>query len=496
MGLRLRQGRSGGAGRRGRVVSFVAAMLPAVASGCTAGPDFEVPTVPPAAAYGNEGTPDISAHDPSIADQHVALGGKLPAQWWMPFHSPNLDQVVQAALAGNRNLAAAKATLAAAEEAVTASTGALYPQVDLGASAGRQLYGVAFFGTETAPPAFSYFSVGPSVSYLLDIAGKTKRSIERQNALADYQRYQVAAAYLSLTGNVVMQSLAVASNRAQIQTVEDILADDETNLTLVKTAEEAGSVAEADVDIAKSQLANDRTLLPPLRQQLSISRHALALLVGKTPFGWTPPEFDLPEFTLPQELPVNLPSTLIHDRPDIMAAEANLHAANAKIGIATANLYPSIELTATLSQQALTVPNLFTEGGAAWNLAAGLTAPIFHGGELQAQRREAIDDFDASLATYQQTVLESFGQVANVLAALSHDAEELAAEKHAVEAADDSLRLARLSYSAGNSGILQVLDAQRLYEEAQLGYVRTEIQRYGDTAQLFLACGGAALPPS
>ena len=466
----------------------------ALLAACTAGPDFKAPAAPATAHYTSEAVPDLSAQDPSIAEQRVVLGGKVPVQWWAPFRSPKLDDVIRRALAGNQNLAAAKATLAAAQEAVTASTGALYPQVDLGASLGRQKYGAAFTGSGPSTPAFTFYSVGPSVSYLLDIAGKTKRTIERQSAIAEHQNYEVAAAYLSLTGNVVMQALAVASTRAQIQTVEDILADDQKNLDLVHSAEQAGSVAQVDVLIAESQLANDRTLLPPLRQQLAVARHAIVVLIGQAPADWVAPDFDLTEFTLPTALPVSLPSALIHDRPDIMAAEANLHAASAAIGIAAANLYPSIDLTASLAQEALTVPVLFNGASGAWSLAAGLTAPIFHGGALEAKRREAIDEFHASLADYQQTILESFGQVADVLDALAHDAEELSAEKHAVEVAAASLRLTRLSYSAGNTGVLQVLDAQRQYQQAQLGYVRAEIQRYRDTAQLFLACGGAAIP--
>jgi NodT family efflux transporter outer membrane factor (OMF) lipoprotein len=206
-----------------------------------------------------------------------------------------------------------------------------------------------------------------------------------------------------------------------------------------------------------------------------------------------PPDFDIEQFTLPRELPVSLPSALVHDRPDIMAAESQLHAASAEIGVTTANLYPTIDLTAAASQQALTVPGLFNASAVAWSLAAGLTAPLFHGGTLSAERRAAVDAFQASLATYKQTVLQSFGQVADVLEALAHDAEQLAAQKHAMESAAASLRLTRLSYSAGNVGILQVLDAQRLLQQAQLGYVRAQVQRRQDTAQLFLALGGATL---
>jgi NodT family efflux transporter outer membrane factor (OMF) lipoprotein len=231
-----------------------------------------------------------------------------------------------------------------------------------------------------------------------------------------------------------------------------------------------------------------------LRQQLAVARHALAVLIGELPANWQPPRFDLTDFALPLDLPVSLPSALIHDRPDIMGAEAQLHAASAEVGVATANLYPQIDLTASFSEQGL------IDGGVgalpAWSLAAGLTAPLFHGGTLSAERRAAVDAYQASLETYKQTVLQSFGQVADVLEALAHDAEQLSAQQHAMQVAAASLRLTRLSYSEGNANIIQVLDAQRLSQQAQLGYVRAQIQRRQDTAQLFLAMGGAVLSPA
>jgi NodT family efflux transporter outer membrane factor (OMF) lipoprotein len=457
------------------------------------GPDFLRPEAPKATGYTPEGTPKIGAGDRTVDEQKVLLGQTLPADWWAPFKSAALDRVVRQAIAGNHSLAAAKASLAQAREVVASTTGALYPQLDLDATIGRQKYGPAFFGPAAAPPSFAYYSIGPSVSYLLDWSGGVRRGIERDTALADYQRYQVGAAYLSLSGNVVMQAFSLASARAQLKTVEAILDDDEKNLALVRTAREAGSVTDVDVLSAESQLANDRTLRPPLRQQLALARHALAILVGDVPANWLAPNFDLAEFALPLDLPVSLPSALIHDRPDIMAAEAQLHAASAQIGVATANLYPQIDLTASFSEQALIGGGIFNGAAPAWSLAAGLTAPLFHGGTLSAERRAAIDAFQASLETYKQTVVQSFGQVADVLEALAHDAEQLSAQQHALEFAAASLRLTRLSYSAGNVGILLVLDAERLLQQAQLGYVRAQIQRRQDTAQLFLAMGGAAL---
>lgn len=441
----------------------------------------------------SETGPELFVSDAAGLEQRVVCGKTTSPEWWMQFQSPDLNHIVEEAIRANRTLAATKATLAQAYEAVNEVAGALYPQLDVAATAGRQKYGVAFLGKTPTPSAFSYFSVGPSVSYALDIFGGTKRHIEGQQALAEYQGYQLDAAFLTLTGNVVIQSLSIASMRAQIRAVGDILADDQTNLDLVRTARQAGMVSDVDVLSTESQLANDRTLLPPLRQQLSVARHALAILVGRAPGDWTPPEFDLTQFALPSELPLSLPSELVHERPDIMAAEAQLHAASAAIGIATANLYPQLTLTGGVYHQALDVGHFFTPASTAWSVAGELMAPIFHGGELDARRRAAIDAYQASLATYEQTVLESFGQVADVLQSLAHDAEQVAAQRHALESAEASLRLNRAIYSAGKIGILQVLDAERLFEQAHLGHVRAEAQRYQDTTQLFVALGGASL---
>ena len=469
------------------------AALAILASACTVGPDFSRPEPPSATAYTKAGGAELSSEDARNYGQHVAPGKPVAPEWWKEFGSSDLDAVVDQAVAANRSLAATRETLAEAREAVTAAEGVLYPQVDFSASAGGQKSGEAFLGTTQPSPAFGFVSLGPAVSYALDVFGANKRRIEGEAALADYQAYELEAAVLTLSGDVVRQAIALASIRAQIQSVEHILRDDEKNLGLVRSARAAGAVSDVDVVTAESQLANDYTLLPPLRQQLDIARHALAILAGKAPVEWTPPEFDLDLLTLPRELPLRLPSALVHERPDIMAAEAQLHAASATIGVATANLYPQLTLTGSLTQQGLDVGHLFTAAGTAWSAIGGLTAPLFHGGELEAERRAAIDGYKSSLARYEEVVLEAFGQVADALRALTHDAEQVATQKHAVRAAEASLVLTRLSYSAGSAGILLVLDAERLYTQARLGLVRAEAQQYADTAQLFLALGGAVL---
>jgi NodT family efflux transporter outer membrane factor (OMF) lipoprotein len=338
---------------------------------------------------------------------------------------------------------------------------------------------------------FNLFSLGPTVSYAPDVFGGTRRQVEQAGALAESQGEQLAAAYLALTGNVVSQAIDIAGIRLQIAATEAIVADDEQNLGLVRTRFDAGKAAESDVLIAESQLANDRTQLPPLWQQLSAARHALSVLLGRFPAEWSPTDFELADLRLPGELPLTLPSELVHQRPDILAAEASLHATSAAIGVATAQMYPSITLSASVGQEALSAGTLFTTSSTIWSLASGLTAPIFHGGALRAARRAAIDAYEASFATYRQTVLQAFAQVADVLDALAHDADLVAEQRHALDVADRSQALQRLSYREGKFDLLNLLAAERLYQEARLGYARAETQRFEDTTQLFVAMGGA-----
>jgi NodT family efflux transporter outer membrane factor (OMF) lipoprotein len=291
-----------------------------------------------------------------------------------------------------------------------------------------------------------------------------------------------------------LQALAVAAARAQIGSVEAILVDDQTDLKLVQGAFEAGGASRVDLLNAQSQLANDETLLPPLRRELSLAQHALALLVGQTPAEWSAPDFALEEFAAPAELPLTLPSELAHRRPDILAAEAQLHAANAAVGIAAASLYPQITLAASAGLQATALHALFDASSNAGGLTGSLTQPLFDHGALRARERAAIDALHAARASYEQVVLGAFGQVADSLEALDHDTELLRSEQSALSISSENLALTRDSYSAGNTGVLQVLEAERQSQQARLGLVRAEALRDQDAVQLRLALGGRVPP--
>jgi NodT family efflux transporter outer membrane factor (OMF) lipoprotein len=374
------------------------------------------------------------------------------------------------------------------------ANGGTYPQAGLNAGVNHEKLSAETFGLAPQafplPPHFTLFQVGPSASYNLDLFGGTRRLIEQKSALADFQRDELAAAYLTLTGNTVTQAIRVAAARAQIKALSDIEDIDRQNLGRVRDQRQAGAVPDGDVVTAGSQLATDDTLRPGIDQQLNIAQHALAVLVGRAAGDWSPPEFDLTALTLPLQLPLSLPSELIHQRPDIQEAEAQLHAASAQIGIATAQLYPDITLSAGVSAASLNGGNLFNSAGLVWSVAAGLVQPVFDGGMRRAERRAALAAFRASAADYRQTVLQAFGQVADILQALNHDANLLSAERRALDMTAEAVRLQGINYARGGIGILELLDAQRQQQSALLGFVRAQAQRYEDTIELLVAMGG------
>lgn len=469
-------------------LSMVTALALALA-GCAAGPDYVRPAAPPQARY-TPLDPAVMAGGADVPGQTVRHGAEVSQRWWQAFGFPALDALVAQALAASPTLASARATVAQADALVAAAHGGAWPQLDIAASAARIHGGGAGVGGATA----SQFALGPEIGFDPDLFGAIRRRVEQAQALADYQQAQWQSAQLNLIGNLVLQAIALASTEAQIAAASDIVDVDRRNLALVQASAAAGKSARLDVLTAQSQLASDLALLPPLEQQASVARHALALLAGRSPADWAPPGFELAAFTLPRQLPLTLPSALVRGHPDVRGAEAQLHAANATIGIATAQLYPSMTLSASWSARSSTASGLFDGGNRPWSLAADLLAPVFHGGTLAAQRAAAIDAYAAQLGNYRQAVLQVFSRVADALEALPHDAAAALAQADALRSARAVLALTQESYQAGQASLLQLLVAQRLYQQARLGDARARGQRFSDTAQLFIALGGAPGP--
>ena len=457
----------------------------------TVGPDFKTPAPPPASA----GYVSPAEHAPASAV--IATTGPED-RWWGAFGSPALSRTVEAAVAGSPTLEAARARLAAAREEVAVAAGGRYPQVSFGAAVGREKQSAASFGlkpdTVPLPPNFNLYQVGLTASYSLDLFGGTRRTIEARQAMADTRHFELDAAAAALAGNAATRAIEIASVRAQLAALDEILAADRETLELVRKQRDVGAVSDRDVVAADAQLAADQALRPPLQQQLSAAGHSLAALVGTSPAEFSSPDITLADLRLPAQLPVSLPSELVRSRPDIRAAEAQLHTASAEVGVATAQLYPQITLSAGYTASSLNGSPLFSPGAAAWSLLGGLAQPLFDGGARRAGKRAAIAELNASAADYRQTVLLAFAQVGDTLTALDHDTALLDEQTRALALASESLRLERINYASGEAGVLSLLDSQRQFQRAALGRAQTQGQLYLDAVQLIVATGGSGWP--
>lgn len=463
-------------------------------SACAVGPDFRSPAPPAVSSYTAKGLPDNTAGAQVVGGvtQRFSPGAEIPPQWWALFRSEELDLLIRRALADSPALDAARARLRVAEENRRAQFGALLPGVDAEASAARQKISGASFGAPGIDPGtFTLYNASVNVSYDLDLFGGTRRELEALGAEVDFQRFQVEGAWLTLTANLVTTVIQEAELRARIRATREILEADERQFFLVERRFQLGGGSRTDVLAQQAQLAQTRATLPPLENQLARARHRLAVLAGM--FAGEEgalPAFDLEALSLPEELPVSLPSELARQRPDIRAAEEMLHAASARIGVATANLYPRITLTAGLGSEATRPEDLFGGGSYLWNLGAGLLQPVFRGGELTARRRAAVAAFEQAEAQYRETVLQAFREVADVLRALEIDAETLRAQAEAESATRATLDLARRQFRLGAVSNLELLDAQRQHLRARIGLVQAQAARFADTAALFQALGG------
>ncbi|MGY2736316.1 efflux transporter outer membrane subunit [Sphingomonas sp. UYP23] len=462
-------------------------------AGCTVGPDFVRPQAPGETGY----RPSSEQRAAVRGAPAVTLGAGPTQRWWTAFGSTEMDALVDRAIANNRSLAASNATLAAARDELRAVAGRRLPQIDANARVDQEQVNLAGFGfsgnNPLAPggnPEFHLYSVGGGISYDLDLFGGLRRQVEQSAAQVEAQQRQTEAAHLSIAGQVVNQVLTVAAIRAQIATANALLAEDLRNVDLTQKRRQGGEGTLVEVLNAQSQYTADRGDIPQLEQQLAEARHMLATLVGIAPSELGATEFDIAKLTLPAAIPVALPSELVHRRPDILQAEADLHAAAAGVGVATARLYPDITLGATLTQGAPGIGDLVKNAFRGYDIFAGVTAPIFHGGTLKAQRAAAINRAKASEATYQQTVLSAFGQVADLLSAIQSDARSVVNQSESVSVAERSRHLSRRSYQVGNSGILQVLETERLYQRASNGLVLARTRQFLNVARLYVATAG------
>ncbi len=464
-----------------------------VLAGCAVGPDFKRPAPPPVKSYTDTplanapGTPDVAGGEA----QRFVEGLEIPAQWWALFHSEPLNELIKRSLTNNPDLKAAQDALLVAMENVRAQRGAYYPHIDASFAASRQRQS-GFIAPTPNANVFEYnlFTPQVNVSYVPDVFGLNRRTVEASQAQAQGARFQMIATYLTLSANVVVAAIQEASLRAQIETTRQLIGINSNMFDIVQYQYTKGHASGLDIAAQESQLDQVEATLPPLLKQLAQQHDLLAVLAGDFPSEQKGGFFDLSKLKLPEELPVSLPSKLVEQRPDILQAEQNLHAASAQVGIAVANRFPNITLTANAGSTALSLDKLFTSGSGFWGVGGTLAQPIFEGGTLLHQERGAKAAYLQAAQQYRSTVLTACQNVADTLNALEQDAAALKLAAKADVAAKTTLDLSRQQWQVGYGGYLVLLNAEQTYQQAQLNLVQAQANRLADTAALFQALGG------
>jgi NodT family efflux transporter outer membrane factor (OMF) lipoprotein len=477
-----------------KVAQRMIALTAVVLGGCAVGPNFKRPAPPPVQKYLPQPLPaqtEVSQGVGGDAQRFVA-GMNIPAQWWTLFQSEALNDLIRQAFANSPTVQSAQAALRQADENYYAQRGSLLPsvQADYSFTRQRNATGTLSPTLTSGESVFNLHTAQVSVSYLLDVFGGNRRAIESVHALADAQRFQLEATYLTLAANVVATAIQEAGVRAQLAATNEIIRGEREELQILQRQYDLGSIAMTDVMAQQATLATAEAALPTLQKQLEQAQHALAVLVGRFPGEPPAEQFELSSLKLPQDLPVTLPADLVRQRPDVLAAEAQLHSASAEVGVAIANMLPQITLTGAQGGAATQFGQLFAAGNTFWSGGATLTQTLFAGGALLHKERAARAALDQAGADYRSVVLVAFQNVADTLSALQLDAEAVSAAVRAEQAAGQSLITTRHNVELGLMGYLALLNAQQTYHQAVLNLAQAQANRYTDTAALFQALGG------
>jgi NodT family efflux transporter outer membrane factor (OMF) lipoprotein len=476
-----------------RILSLIVSAALVLTAGCAVGPNFKKPAAPNVPGYTptplatTSSTPNVPAGEA----QRFVDGRDIPGEWWTLFHSQPLNDLIERSLKANPGLKAAQAALLVARENVLAQRGAYYPSVAGGFSATRAKSS-SNLSAVTNTPALNYSLYTPqvSVSFVPDVFGLNRRTVESLVAQEQQARFALAATHITLSSNVAAAAIQEASLRAQINATRQLLEINTNMLQVLRKQFEKGYVGRLDVAAQESQLAQVAATLPPLLKQLAQERDLLAALSGGFPNQDLPEKFELSSLQFPEELPVSLPSQLVEQRPDVRQAEENLHAASAQIGIAVANRLPNFTLTGDAGSMAVVLGHLFTGGTGFWDVGASVTQPIFEGGALLHRERAAKDAYLEASEQYRSTVLTAFQNVADTLHALEQDADALKAAAAAADAAKVTLDLTTKQMQVGYVNYLALLSAEQAYQQALINLVEAQSNRYADTAALFQALGG------
>jgi NodT family efflux transporter outer membrane factor (OMF) lipoprotein len=461
---------------------------------CAVGPNFVPPAAPDVDRYTPEklASPSSSAGGPSVPKQHFVSGEDVSLRWWTAFRSRPLDELIKMSVEHNPSLQAAEASIRIAQYNALAQRGLFFPQ--LGANytpAQQQISGASSSGPGgQSPSVFSLHTAQLNVSFVPDIWGQNIRAVESLDAISEQQLFQLEAAYLTLTANVVTAAIQEASLRGQIAAIQRVVKIERGILEIVKNQFNAGGAAQVDVLAQEAALAQSEQLLPPLEKQLAVQRDLLTSLAGQFSADEILQKFTLDRLALPAHLPVSLPSKMIAQRPDVRAAEALLHSANAQVGVSIAARLPNITITGNAGAAGFSLAELFTPGTSFYVIAASATQPLFDGLTLYHKQKAAEAAVDQADALYRQAVVTAMQNVADALRSLQADARALQAAVKAELAAKASLDIIQKQLALGQVNQVVVLNAQQVYLTAAVVRVQAQATRLSDSAALFMALGG------
>jgi len=476
-----------------RVIRLLPVLALLVTVGCAVGPNYKRPAAPEVPGY-TPSLPATTSSSPNVSGgeaQTFAQSQDIPGNWWTLFHSKPLNELIERSLKNNPDLKSAQAALLVARENTLAQRGAYYPSVSGSFSATRAKTSNQLSPVPNASVfQYSLFTPEVSVSYVPDVFGLNRRTVESLKAQQEQARYVVAATNITLSSNVAAAAIQEASLRAQIDATNELIKINSNMLDVLRNQYVKGYIGRLDVAAQEAQLAQVVATLPPLLKQLAQQRDLLAALSGGYPNEDLIEKFELSSLHLPLELPLTLPSQLVERRPDVLQAEENLHSASALIGVARANRLPSFNLTGDIGSMALAFGNIFAAGNGFRDATAGVTQPIFQGGTLMHKERAARAAYVQADEQYRSTVLTAFQNVADTLHALEQDADGLKAAVAARDAAKVTLDLTTRQMQVGYANYLALLSAEQSYQQSVISVVQAQANRYADTAALFQALGG------
>ena len=460
--------------------------------GCAVGPDFHKPDLPKGMDYQSAPRTATAGHGGTGAgvSQTFQTGVDIPGKWWEIFQNPSLNALVEQALANNQSLKAMQTGLKSAWEQRRIEGAGLYPTLSASFNPTRNKTSRVYSPVPNNNTwLYNVHTAQLTVGYVPDLWGGTRRAIEAAGAQAEIQKFQLEATALTMISDLVNATIEEASIRAQIAATQDLIASQKSTLALITKRQKLGDASQQDMVSQLASVAQLEATLPGLNLQLAQTRDQMAVLVGVAPNSPLP-EFRLEQFTLPQTLPVSLPSDLLNQRPDVRAAQAQIQSASAQVGVAIANRLPNVQLSALPGQAVGTMSDFFKPGYGNWTIAATVMQPIFQGGSLLHAERQARDNLMQANETYKATVLSAIQDVADSLHALDFDADALQANQSAYDATAQSLKIAHAQLRLGDVSELMVLQAQQANAQARLALVQAQGARYSDSVALFQSLGG------